>query len=135
MIDHTGVTVSDLPRAREFYVRALAPIGYRLLADFPAAVTGGSDVAGFGVPPKPDFWLAQGTPNRPPVHVAFRASDRAQVDAFHRAALAAGGRDNGAPGPRPHYHEHYYGAFVLDFDGHNIEVVCHDAVPAPPGRA
>ncbi|MBS0379276.1 MAG: VOC family protein [Proteobacteria bacterium] len=134
MIDHTGVTVADLARSREFYARALAPLGYRLLADFPAAVTGGSDVAGFGVPPKADFWVSQGTPNRPPVHVAFRAAERAQVDAFHRAALAAGGRDNGAPGPRPHYHEHYYGAFVLDFDGHNIEVVCHDAVPASPGR-
>ncbi len=134
MIDHTGVTVADLARSREFYTRALAPLGYRLLADFPAAVTGGSDVAGFGVPPKPDFWVGQGTPNRPPVHVAFRAAERAQVDAFYRAAIAAGGRDNGAPGPRPHYHEHYYGAFVLDFDGHNIEVVCHDAVPAAPGR-
>ncbi len=134
MIDHTVVTVADLARSREFYTRALAPLGYRLLADFPAAVTGGSDVAGFGVPPKPDFWVGQGTPNRPPVHVAFRAAERAQVDAFYRAAIAAGGRDNGAPGPRPHYHEHYYGAFVLDFDGHNIEVVCHDAVPAAPGR-
>lgn len=133
MIDHTGFNVSDLRRSLTFYRAALAPIGYQLIVEFPAAVTGASDVAGFGVPPKPDFWVAQGTPNRPPIHVAFRVTARARVDAFYAAALAAGGRDNGAPGPRPHYHEHYYGAFVLDFDGHNIEVVCHEAIPAAPG--
>jgi len=126
MIDHTGVTVSDLARSLAFYRAALAPIGYSVLAEFSAAVTGGTDVAGLGAPPKPDFWLARGTPNRPPVHVAFRVRERALVDAFHAAALAAGGRDNGAPGPRPHYHERYYGAFVLDPDDHNIEVVCHE---------
>ena len=114
MIDHTGVTVSDLKRSQDFYRTALAPLGYELLAEFAAEVTGGSDVAGFGVPPKADFWLAQGSPNRPPVHVAFRVGERTLVDAFYGAALQAGGRDNGAPGPRPHYHEHYYGAFVLD---------------------
>ena len=97
-------------------------------------MTGTAAVAGFGVSPKPDFWVAQGTPNRPPLHVAFRVGERALVDAFHAAALAAGGRDNGVPGPRPHYQAHYYGAFVLDFDGHNIEVVCHEPIPAPPGR-
>jgi catechol 2,3-dioxygenase-like lactoylglutathione lyase family enzyme len=134
MIDHTGLTVSDLERSKAFYRAALQPIGYALLAEFPAAVTGGAAVAGFGAPPRPDFWVAQGTPNRPPVHVAFRVTERAPVDAFFAAAVRAGGRDNGAPGPRPHYHEHYYGAFVLDFDGHNIEVVCHERVPAPPGR-
>jgi catechol 2,3-dioxygenase-like lactoylglutathione lyase family enzyme len=134
MIDHTGLSVSDLKRSQAFYRAALAPIGYELLAEFPAQVTGGSDVAGFGVPPKPDFWLSQGAPNHPPVHVAFRVAERAWVDAFYRAALQAGGRENGAPGPRPHYHAHYYGAFVLDFDGHNIEVVCHESVPATPGR-
>jgi len=126
MIDHTGIKVRDLARSKAFYRAALAPLGYRLLHEFPAAVTGGDDVAGFGVPPKPDFWLAAGTPNNPPLHVAFRTGERAVVDAFHAAGLAAGGRDNGAPGPRPHYHEHYYGAFVLDPDGHNIEVVCHE---------
>jgi len=135
VIDHTGLTVSDLARARAFYAQALAPLGYRVLAEFPAAVTGGSDVVGLGVPPKPDFWVARGQPNRPPLHVAFRVTERALVDAFHRAALAAGGRDNGPPGPRPHYHEHYYGAFVLDPDGHNIEVVCHEPAAAPAGRA
>jgi catechol 2,3-dioxygenase-like lactoylglutathione lyase family enzyme len=106
-----------------------------VLAEFPAAVTGGAAVAGFGVPPKPDFWVAQGAPNRPPLHVAFRVDTRALVDAFYAAALSAGGRDNGAPGPRPHYHPHYYCAFLLDFDGHNIEVVCHEPIPAAPGRS
>ena len=81
--------------------------------------------AGFGVAPKPDFWIGEGAPNVPPIHVAFRAESRAQVDAFHKAAVAAGGRDNGAPGLREHYHPNYYGAFVLDPDGHNIEAVCH----------
>ena len=126
MIDHTGINVSDLARSKAFYRAALGPLGYQLLLEFSAEVTGGSDVAGFGVAPKPDFWLAAGRANRPPLHVAFRTTQRALVDAFHAAALQAGGRDNGAPGPRPHYHEHYYGAFVLDSDGHNIEVVCHE---------
>lgn len=128
MIDHTGVGASDYARSKAFYSAALAPLGYALLAEFPAAVTGGTDVAGFGEPPKPDFWLHAGAPQRPPVHIAFRAADRAAVDAFYRAAMAAGGRDNGPPGLRPHYHPNYYGAFVLDPDGHNIEAVCH----APP---
>ncbi|MDP1172021.1 VOC family protein, partial [Klebsiella pneumoniae] len=79
-----------------FYRQALAPLGYTLLAEFPAAVTGSTDVAGFGEPPKPDFWISRGTPNPPPIHIAFRVGTRAAVDAFHRAALAAGGRDNGA---------------------------------------
>ncbi|MBV8496247.1 MAG: VOC family protein [Gammaproteobacteria bacterium] len=134
MIDHTGLKVRDLARATAFYRAALAPIGYRLLMEFPAEVTGSDAVAGFGVPPKPDFWIAAGTPNRPPLHVAFRVETRALVDAFHAAALAAGGRDNGAPGPRPHYHADYYGAFVLDPDGHNIEAVCHEPVPAATRR-
>lgn len=125
MIDHTGVVVRDHARSRDFYVNALAPLGYQLLADLPAAVTGHTDVSGFGEPPKPDFWISRGTPNHPPVHIALRANSRAAVDAFHRAALAAGGQDNGAPGLRPHYHANYYGAFVLDPDGHNIEAVCH----------
>jgi catechol 2,3-dioxygenase-like lactoylglutathione lyase family enzyme len=97
------------------------------LAEFPESVTGHTDVAGFGEPPKPDFWISRGNPNKPPIHVAFRVSSRAIVDAFFKAALAAGGKDNGAPGLRPHYHPNYYGAFVLDPDGHNIEAVCHAA--------
>jgi catechol 2,3-dioxygenase-like lactoylglutathione lyase family enzyme len=125
MIDHTGVSVSDIAKSTEFYTKALSAIGYALLLEFPASVTGHTDVAGFGEPQKPDFWISKGVPNNPPIHVAFRVSSRAQVDAFYKAAMAAGGRDNGAPGTRPHYHEHYYGAFVLDPDGHNIEAVCH----------
>lgn len=125
MIDHTGLVVSDFERSKAFYAKALGAIGYRLLAEFPASVTGHADVAGFGEPPKPDFWLSKGRPNQPPVHVAFRVGSRALVDAFYQAAIAAGGRDHGAPGLRPHYHPDYYGAFVLDPDGHNIEAVCH----------
>ena len=127
MIDHTGVIVSNFERSKDFYRQALSAIGYEMLLEVPAAVTGRADVAGFGVPPKPDFWISRGAPNNPPVHVAFRVSTRDLVDAFYRAALAAGGRDNGAPGVRPHYHPDYYGAFVLDPDGHNIEAVCHTA--------
>jgi catechol 2,3-dioxygenase-like lactoylglutathione lyase family enzyme len=119
MIDHAGVGVSDFVRSKAFYTAALAPLGY-------APLMAWEQFAGFGVPPKPDFWIGQGKVNDPPVHVAFRADSRALVDAFHAAALAAGGRDNGPPGLRPHYHENYYGAFVLDPDGHNIEVVCHE---------
>ena len=125
MIDHTGIDVSDPAKSRQFYEEALAPLGYQVMMEVPKEFTGGVVVLGMGVPPKPDFWLHQGTPQTPRVHIAFRAESRAQVDAFHRAALAAGGKDNGAPGPRPHYHENYYGAFVLDPDGHNIEAVCH----------
>jgi len=125
MIDHTGINVSDFNKSKEFYSKALSAISYSLLLEFPASVTGSTDVAGFGESPKPDFWVNKGTPNNPPVHVAFRVETRAQVDAFFKAAIAAGGRDNGKPGVRPHYHPNYYGAFVLDPDGHNIEAVCH----------
>jgi catechol 2,3-dioxygenase-like lactoylglutathione lyase family enzyme len=126
MIDHTGLDVSDPARSRRFYEQALAPLGYKVLMQVPTEHTGGIVVLGMGVAPKPDFWLAQGTPQQPPLHVAFRADSRAVVDAFYQAAMAAGGKDNGPPGLRPHYHEHYYGAFVLDPDGHNIEACCHD---------
>ena len=125
MIDHTGISISDYERSKAFYTAALTPIGYQLLVELPAAVTGSTDVAGFGEPPKPDFWISRGVPNTPPIHIAFRVDSRAKVDAFHRAALAAGGTDNGAPGLRPHYHLNYYGAFVRDPDGHNVEAVCH----------
>ena len=130
MIDHTGIIVADVARSRLFYAAALAPIGYRVLAEIPAAVSGSTEVIGFGEPPKPDFWISGATAGRPvnppPLHVAFRVANRTQVDAFFHAAIAAGGRDNGAPGLRPHYHPNYYGAFVLDPDGHNIEAVCHE---------
>jgi catechol 2,3-dioxygenase-like lactoylglutathione lyase family enzyme len=125
MIDHIGIDVNDFERSKVFYTRALAPLGYALLMEVPASVTGQTDVAGFGEAPKPDFWISRGTANRPPVHVAFRAANRKTVDAFYRAALAAGGKDHGAPGLRLHYHPNYYGAFVIDPDGHNIEAVCH----------
>lgn len=127
MIDHTGIVVSDIQKSKSFYEKALLPIGYTLILELPASVTGHADVAGFGEPPKPDFWISGGTPNKPPIHIAFRVGSRAAVDAFYQAAMAAGGRDNGPPGLRPHYHPHYYGAFVLDPDGHNIEAVCHEA--------
>ena len=126
MIDHTGLNMSNPAMSRTFYDRALAPLGYKMMAEIPKEYTGGKVVLGYGVPPKPDFWLSEGTPNAPRLHIAFRADSRKIVDEFYKAAMAAGGKDNGKPGPRPHYHEHYYGAFVLDPDGHNIEAVCHN---------
>lgn len=127
MIDHTGVSVSNFAVSKAFYAQALAPIGYQVLMELSAAITGTHDVAGFGEPPKQDFWISSSTPNVPPIHIAFRVNSRALVDAFYKAALAAGGRDNGPHGLRPHYHPNYYGAFVLDPDGHNVEAVCHEA--------
>jgi len=126
MIDHTGITVGDFAKSKIFYSKTLAAIGYQLLMEIPKSVTGHADVAGFGVPHKPDFWISEGVVNGPKVHIAFAVDSRTLVDAFHKEALAAGGRDNGAPGPRPHYHANYYGAFVLDPDGYNIEAVCHN---------
>jgi catechol 2,3-dioxygenase-like lactoylglutathione lyase family enzyme len=125
MIDHTGVSVSDPKKSREFYAKALAPLGYTILMEIPLEHTGGKVVLGLGVAPKPDFWIRERHPKER-AHIAFRATSHHQVDAFYRAALEAGGTDNGAPGPRPHYHQHYYGAFVLDPDGHNVEAVCHE---------
>jgi catechol 2,3-dioxygenase-like lactoylglutathione lyase family enzyme len=127
MIDHVGVYVSDFAKAKNFYVQALGAIGYQLLLEFSAEVTVSTAVAGFGEPPKADFWIHEGHSNKPGIHVAFRVKTRQLVDHFYAAALAAGGTDNGAPGARPHYHANYYGAFVLDPDGHNIEAVCHEA--------
>lgn len=125
MIDHLGISVSDYERAKAFYAKALAPLGYGLIMEVTAEQTGHAAAAGFGADGKPDFWIGgEGAMNKP-VHVAMAARDRATVDAFYKAAMAAGGRDNGAPGIRPHYHANYYGAFVLDPDGHNIEAVCH----------
>ncbi|AXA91757.1 VOC family protein [Massilia sp. YMA4] len=131
MIDHVGIVVTDFSNSRAFYEKALAPIGYAMLMELGPEITGTVRVAGFGIAPKPDFWISEarsaGTAGNT-VHVALRVDSRALVDAFHAAALAAGGRDNGAPGIRAHYHPNYYGAFVLDPDGHNIEAVCHDPV-------
>ncbi|MEW9898843.1 VOC family protein [Chitinivorax sp. PXF-14] len=125
MIDHTGLSVSDYGVSKAFYQAALAPLGYSVLMEFTAEQTGGFEGAGLGVAPTPDFWLSRGEPQKPPLHIAFRADSRAQVDAFYAAAIKAGGRDNGGPGLRPHYHPDYYGAFVFDPDGNNIEAVCH----------
>src|SRR3954467_6243207 len=101
MIDHIGLDMSDPVLSRRFYEQALAPLGYKVLMEVPTEFTGGAVVLGLGVPPKPDFWIHQGTPQNPRLHVAFRAEDRAEVDAFYRAAMAAGGKDNGPPGLRP----------------------------------
>ena len=124
MIDHTGINVADWSRAKAFYDAAMAPLGAKLLMMVPMERTGGVHVGGYGRE-KPDFWLHENADTGPGRHYAFSARSRAEVDAFHKAALAAGGRDNGAPGPRPHYHPGYYGAFVFDPDGNNVEAVCH----------
>src|SRR5579859_6498954 len=124
MIDHITFGVSDFARSTAFYDRAFAPLGVKRLFDVPTEHTGGVSTTGYG-DDRPWFWIAEQNPTRGMMHVAIRAADRASVDAFYREALAAGGRDNGAPGLRPHYHPTYYGAFVLDPDGHNIEAVCH----------
>jgi catechol 2,3-dioxygenase-like lactoylglutathione lyase family enzyme len=118
IVDHLGVNVTDVERAKAFYAKALAPLGVSILME-------GHGWVGMGKDRKPEFWFGAegGTPS--PVHVAFAAADRAMVRAFYAAAMAAGGRDNGPPGIREIYHPHYYGAFVLDPDGHNIEAVCH----------
>jgi len=126
MLDHISLRVNDYARALAFYRSALAPIGYEVVMEFPGA-------AGLGEKGKPDFWLMQSDQPLHQTHVAF-ASDRACVDAFHAAALAAGGTDNGPPGLRLDYHPNYYGAFVLDPEGNNIEVVCH-AAPGAKARA
>ena len=119
MFDHVTIAVSDMKTARAFYDKALAPLGMKALMDF-------GTYAGFGKE-RPIFWIGQGraAPSQPRTHICFAASDRKTVDAFYQAAMAAGGKDNGAPGLRPHYHANYYGAFVLDGDGYNIEAVCH----------
>ena len=124
MIDHTGLSVTDFDAAAAFYDQALAPLGASLLMRVPPEHTGGVKVGGYGRD-RPVFWLSEGAAQTPPVHMAFSARDRAEVDAFYAAALAAGGTDNGKPGLRPQYHPDYYGAFVLDPDGNNIEAVCH----------
>lgn len=124
MLDHAGFPVSDYARSKAFYLQALAPLGYVLIMEVQQDEND-SPAAGFGVGGKPDFWIGGEGGLQRPIHIAIAAQNRAAVDAFHRAALAAGGKDNGAPGLRPHYHPNYYAAFVLDPDGHNIEAVCH----------
>jgi catechol 2,3-dioxygenase-like lactoylglutathione lyase family enzyme len=125
MIDHIGFPVSDYARAKAFYLKALAPLGYGLIMEVTQEEHAGEAAAGFGKDGKPDFWIGSEGGLNKPMHIAISADDRATVDAFYKAAMEAGGRDNGAPGIRAHYHPNYYGAFVLDPDGHNIEAVCH----------
>jgi catechol 2,3-dioxygenase-like lactoylglutathione lyase family enzyme len=124
MIDHIGIHVSDYPAAARFYDAAFAALGGSMVMTVPTEFTGGRQIGGYGRE-KPFVWITEGEAQTPTVHVALTADSRAQVDAFYEAAMGAGGRDNGAPGIREHYHPNYYGAFVLDPDGNNIEAVCH----------
>lgn len=119
MFDHISLRVTDLANSRTFYLAALAPLGIGLVVDSP-------DSAAFGQAGRARLWLGRGGQPSTGVHVAFAAPDRAAVRAFYVAALVAGGTDNGAPGLRPRYHPDYYGAFVLDPDGHNAEAVCRN---------
>jgi len=123
VLDHIGMPVSDIARATDFYLKALAPLGIAMIMQISAEQTGNGAAVGFGAEGKPFFWIGEGEKAGDHVHVAFAAQSRAEVDAFYQAALAAGGTDNGAPGLRPIYHADYYGAFVLDPDGNNIEAV------------
>jgi catechol 2,3-dioxygenase-like lactoylglutathione lyase family enzyme len=128
MLDHVGFAVSDIGRSRRFYEEALAPLGIAVIMDIAPednASGGGGRALGFGANDNPFFWVADNQRVGEGTHVAFAARTRSEVDAFHAAALAAGGHDHGAPGLRPHYHPNYYAAFVLDPDGFNIEAVCH----------
>jgi catechol 2,3-dioxygenase-like lactoylglutathione lyase family enzyme len=118
MFDHVGFGVSGLAASKAFFLRALEPIGVTVAMEGPYGV-------GLGRNGKPSLWLYETASPPAPMHLAFTADRRSQVDAFYQAAVAAGGKDNGPPGLRPHYHENYYGAFVIGPDGHNVEVVCH----------
>lgn len=120
MFDHLGFGVSDYTTSKAFFLQALQPLGVNIVME-------GEHGLGLGAKGKPSLWLYQSQEKTSPMHLAFSAETRQQVQDFHRAALAAGGQDNGAPGLRPHYHPNYYGAFVIGPDGHNVEAVCHRA--------
>ena len=122
MIDYTGINISNFDKSKEFYIKALDPLGYQLLKEF------GDSIAGFGIDGEADFWMMRGEVHTPRIHIAFRTRNCDMVREFYAAALEIGGRDNGAPGLRTHYHPNYYAAFILDLDGHNIEAVCHTPV-------
>jgi catechol 2,3-dioxygenase-like lactoylglutathione lyase family enzyme len=124
MIDHVGFPVSDYAKSKAFYEQVLKPLGYVVVMEVQQSAND-AKAAGFGAGGKPDFWIGGEGALNLPMHIAIAAKDRASVDAFYKAALAAGATDNGAPGIRAHYHPNYYGAFVRDPDGHNIEAVCH----------
>ncbi len=119
MLDHIGIGVKSVRASRAFYLAALEPLGIGIIMEF------GDEAVGFGTDGKPYFWFGASQSAGTPTHVAFVAKDRKTVDAFYKAAMAAGGKDNGPPGIRAHYHPNYYGAFVHDLDGHNVEAVCH----------
>ena len=129
MIDHMSIQVHDYEKSKSFYVRALGPLGYSVIMEItreqvpqlPAPA-----VCGLGEQGKPDFWLSGSEQPTSGQHLAFRAAKRADVDAFYKAALDAGAKPNGEPGIRAHYHPNYYGAFVIDLNGHNLEAVCHE---------
>jgi catechol 2,3-dioxygenase-like lactoylglutathione lyase family enzyme len=125
MLDHITFAVADIGRSQAFYDQALSPLGVAVIVSVTAEESGGDAFMGYGSAGKPYFWISGGPPLTGRLHVAFAAESRARVDAFYAAAIAAGGTDNGGPGVRAHYHPDYYGAFVLDPDGHNIEAVCH----------
>ena len=125
MLDHVGISVSNYERSKAFYSNVLQPLGFELLFEVSSKETGDKRSAGFGAGKRPQFWIGSGKPIKGTVHFAFDAKNRDSVRAFYDAAMKSGGSDNGAPGLRPHYHENYFGAFVLDPDGHNIEAVCH----------
>jgi catechol 2,3-dioxygenase-like lactoylglutathione lyase family enzyme len=118
MFDHVGFGVSDYAASKAFFLKALQPLEVTVVMEGPYGL-------GLGRNGKPSLWLHQASGTPAPLHLAFVAASRQQVDTFHRAALEAGGKDNGAPGLRPHYHASYYGAFVIGPDGHNVEAVCH----------
>lgn len=128
MIDHLVISVRDFKKSRAFYAAALAPTGHSKLVDMYGSDPVQPTSTGFCHADGSDLWIRAGEATSPPLHLAFRVPLRSDVEAFHAAALAAGGRDNGPPGLRPHYHPDYYAAFVLDPDGHNIEAVCHATV-------
>ena len=116
MIDHIGIEVGDYAKSKAFFAAALAPLGYSVIMEY-------SGACGLGTAGKPDFWITGGKTTTPDMHVAFTSADRKSVDAFHAAAIKAGGKNNGAPGIRAHYHPNYYAAFVIDPDGNRIEAV------------
>ena len=136
LFDHLGIDVVNLTVAQAFYDEALKPLQIAIVHEITPEQTGGSAVLGYGKTAdsrdiqagKPSFWIAEGPRSSGHIHLAFVAANQAEVDAFHAAALAAGGTDNGAPGPRPHYHPGYYGAFVIDPDGNNVEAAFHGGV-------
>jgi catechol 2,3-dioxygenase-like lactoylglutathione lyase family enzyme len=125
MLDHLGLPVRDIERSRAFYAAALAPLGFGVVMEVTPEMTGGFTYLGFGPPARPHFWIGNRGRIEGSLHIAFSAESRAKVRRFYDAALSAGARDNGPPGLRPEYHPGYYGAFVFDPDGHNIEAVCH----------